>query len=358
MKKLFTVTFTEQDNWHEPTIIVVNTSTKEKAYEIGLEQIGRTKEEMEKLYNQEPSDSESEYSHIEQEVEVIEEEYSGDKDLNNLFIISIKHSITKYFDVCLNEPINLISHYIRNIFDNNEILLSDIKNNELGSYDKYYSDDRLKDEFNKFKNAFEYSYYFENDDTEEIKTIYPDEDEDFFEVENTENYYFKVFNKKTNTYLADSYDTESYKNLIFSILSDFIYINYFGIFRINISRFSGISLQFIEDCENIYFENYNNEYDYVPEDKLIEEILESNFSKYPEISRCKNELTDIYSFYKSLLCDIKYENIKDCFNSNVILSFKNYDIYISKSEFNNIRKDFEGNENSIKFIGKNIWTLF
>lgn len=74
MKKLFTVTFTEQDNWHEPTIIVVNTSTIEKAYEIGLEQIGRTKEEMEKLYNQEPSDSESEYSHIEQEVEVIEEE--------------------------------------------------------------------------------------------------------------------------------------------------------------------------------------------------------------------------------------------------------------------------------------------
>lgn len=358
MKKLFTVTFTEQDNWHEPTIIVVNATTKEKAYEIGLEQIGRTKEEMDKLYNQEPSDSESEYSHVEQEVEVIEEEYSGDKDLNNLFTISIKHTKTKYYDICLNEPINSISNYIRNIFDNNEILLSDIKNNELGPYEKYFSKDRFKDEFNKFKNAFEYSYYFKHDDTDEIKTIYPDEDEEFFDVENTENYYFKVFNKKTNSYLADSYDTESYKNLIFSIFSDYIYSNYFDLFRINISRFSGISLQFIEDCENIYFENYNNEFDYIPEDKLIQVILKSDFSKYPEISRRKNELTDIYSFYKSLLSDIKYENIINSFNSSEILVFNSYDVYISKSEFNNIRKDFEGNENSIKFIGKNIWTLF
>lgn len=353
MKKLFTVTFTEQDNWHIPTIFLVNATTKEKAYEIGLQKIGKTKEEMEVLYNK-ATDHEGEFWHIEEEIKVIEEEYIGNKDLNNLYSIPIKHTITKYYDVCLTENPKSISNYLINILENNELFLADIKDNNLGPFEKYFSDSNLitKEEYNKFRDAFEFSYYFEENDLEELRVVYPDDVYSFFNVENSEDYCFKVFNIKTKSFLPDSYNTNDYQKLLLSILTDYLYSNYFGIFEISIFEFGGIVLQVVGDWSLLYFEKSDNIFNVVNDDSKIETILKSNVSKYPEILKYKNELSSVYSFYQSLLIDMNYENIINCFNSNENMIFKDYEIFISDDEFNDVKVDFKGNESSIKYIGK------
>ena len=358
MKKIFTVAITEKDNWQSPTIFIVNAYNEKKAHQLALQKMGRTEEDLEEFYNLEPSDFDNEYSHLIEEQIIIEEEYSGDLDLNDLYVIPIKHTITKNYDVCLTEKPKSISNYLLNILNNNQLFLTDIKDNNIGAYEKYFSNDILRDEYNKFKNSFEYSYFIEENNSEEIFVAYPDEVYSFFNSENIEDYYFKVFNNNTGSFFPDSYDTDDYQKLLLSILTDYVYTNYFEIFKISFFEFGGIALQVIGDWSHIYFEKSNSEFNDVIDENTIEVILKSEVSKYPEILKFKTELNSVYSFYLSLLEDVKYENIINSFNSKKNILFKDYLIYISDEEFNSIKFDFQGNESSIKYIGKSILNLF
>jgi SpoVK/Ycf46/Vps4 family AAA+-type ATPase len=46
-KKLFCVMFTSQDDWDSPTVVFVNATDRDKAYDAALRKIGFTEEEAE-----------------------------------------------------------------------------------------------------------------------------------------------------------------------------------------------------------------------------------------------------------------------------------------------------------------------
>jgi hypothetical protein len=48
-KKLFCVMFTSQDDWDSPTVVFVNATDRDKAYDAALLKIGFTEEEAEQI---------------------------------------------------------------------------------------------------------------------------------------------------------------------------------------------------------------------------------------------------------------------------------------------------------------------
>ena len=48
-KKLFCVMFTSQDDWDSPTVVFVNATDRDKAYDAALRKIGLTEDEAEQI---------------------------------------------------------------------------------------------------------------------------------------------------------------------------------------------------------------------------------------------------------------------------------------------------------------------
>lgn len=48
-KKLFCVMFTSQDDWDSPTVVFVNATDRDKAYDAALRKIGFTEDEAEQI---------------------------------------------------------------------------------------------------------------------------------------------------------------------------------------------------------------------------------------------------------------------------------------------------------------------